>query len=116
VLLLIVRVRHLAASGSSKEFGMPNDASLLWRLLRAHSNLVENLPLYLGVVFLLTVRGLSGGAIDGLAIVYITFRLLHSIVHIMGANPNLRLLSLLIQFGCLMSLTLLAIFRAPLAA
>jgi uncharacterized MAPEG superfamily protein len=57
VLLLTVRIRHLSAGGSAKDFATPNDESLLWRLFRAQSNLVENLPLYIGAVFLLTVRG-----------------------------------------------------------
>ncbi|ARV61068.1 hypothetical protein BZZ01_22790 [Nostocales cyanobacterium HT-58-2] len=111
VLLLAVRIRHLAAGGSPKEFGTINDESLLWRLLRVQYNLVENLPLYLGVVFLLMVRGVSGGVVDLLVSVYITFRLLHSVIHIVGADPRLRLLSLAIQFSCLISLIVLAIFQ-----
>lgn len=110
-LLLAIRVRHLAAGGSVKDFGTPDDASSLWRLFRVQSNLIENLPLYLGVVFLLTVRNVSGVAIDLLVGVYIIFRLFHSIVHIMGASPNLRLLSLIVQLSCLMSLMFLAIFQ-----
>lgn len=113
VLLLAVRIRHLAAGGSPKEFGVINDESLLWRLFRVQSNLVENLPLYLGVVFLLTVRGAAGAAIDLLVIVYITFRLLHSIVHIVGADPKLRVFSLAIQFIALISLIVLAVFQSP---
>lgn len=107
VALLAVRIRHLAAGGSPKEFGVMNDDSLLWRLFRVQSNLVENLPLYLGVVFLLTVRGVSGVAVDLLVSVYIIFRLVHSIVHIMGADPKWRVISLAVQFGCLMSLIVL---------
>lgn len=108
VLLLSVRIRHLAAGGSPKEFAVIDDNSLMWRLFRVQANLAENLPLYLGVVFLLTVRGVSGGAVDLLVSVYITFRLLHSIVHIVGADPRLRVLSLAIQFSCLISLIVLA--------
>ncbi|XGW00396.1 MAG: MAPEG family protein [Leptolyngbya sp. BL-A-14] len=109
VLLLVVRIRHLAAGGSPKEFGVINDESLLWRLFRVQANLTENLPLYLGVVFLLIIRGVSGGAVDVLVGVYITFRLLHSIIHIVGADPRLRILSLAIQFACLVSLIVLSI-------
>ncbi|MGB3559900.1 MAG: MAPEG family protein [Geitlerinemataceae cyanobacterium] len=107
--LIAVRIRHLAAGGAVQDFGIPNDESLLWRLFRVQANLVENLPLYLGVVFLLTVRGVSGGAIDALAIAYMTFRLTHSIVHIAGLNPLFRVFCLAIQFACLISLTTLAI-------
>jgi uncharacterized MAPEG superfamily protein len=107
--LITVRIRHLAVGGAVKDFGIQNDESLLWRLFRVQANLVENLPLYLGVVFLLTVRGVSGTAIDALAIAYMTFRLIHSIVHIAGLNPIFRVLCLAIQFSCLISLTTLAI-------
>jgi uncharacterized MAPEG superfamily protein len=108
-LLLTVRIRHLATGGAVKDFGTQNDASLLWRLYRVQANLVENLPLYLGVVFLLTVRGVAGTAIDALVVMYIIFRLIHSIVHIAGLNPMLRIFCLAIQFGCLIALTKLAI-------
>jgi uncharacterized MAPEG superfamily protein len=111
-LLLAVRIRHLAAGGSPKDFGAIDDNSLMWRLFRVQSNLVENLPLYLGTVFLLTVRGVSGSVIDLLVSVYIAFRLLHSIVHIVGADARLRILSLLIQFSCLIGLIVLAIFQS----
>ena len=110
VLLLVVRIRHLSAGGSIKDFGTPDDTSLLWRLFRVQANLVENLPLYIGAVFLLTVRGVSGIAIDVLTEVYIAFRLVHSMIHIAGLNPIFRLISLAIQLSCLIALTALAVF------
>lgn len=109
-LLLVVRIRHLSTGGSPKDFGTPNDESLLWRLFRVQSNLVENLPLYIGVVLLLTVREVSGIAVNWLIIAYMTFRLVHSIIHIAGINPIFRVVSLAIQFACLIALTTLAIF------
>jgi uncharacterized MAPEG superfamily protein len=108
-LLLIVRIRHLAAGGAGQDFGIQDDKSLLWRLYRVQANLVENLPLYLGVVFLLTMRGISGATIDLLAVAYITFRLIHSAIHIAGLNPMLRVWCLAVQFGCLIALVSLAI-------
>jgi uncharacterized MAPEG superfamily protein len=108
-LLIAVRVRHLATGGAVKDFGTQNETSLLWRLYRVQANLVENLPLYLGVVFLLTMRGVAGTAVDALVVVYIIFRLIHSIVHIAGLNPMFRIFCLAIQFGCLIALTTLAI-------
>lgn len=110
VLLLTVRIRHLRTGSSIKDFGTLNDESLLWRLFRVQANLVENLPLYLGVVFLLTVRGVSGAVIDLLIGVYITFRLVHSIIHVAGLDPNLRLINLAIQLSCLITLIALAVF------
>ena len=108
-LLLIVRIRHLSAGGAVQDFGVQNDKSILWRLFRVQSNLVENLPLYLGVVFLLMVRGAAEMAIDPLVITYIATRLIHSLIHIAMLNPMFRVLCLVIQFGCLIALTTLAI-------
>lgn len=110
ILLLTVRIRHLAAGGSVKDFATPNDESLLWRLYRVHANLIENLPMYLGVVFLLTVRGVSGTVVDVLIVMYIAFRIVHSLIHIAGLDPKFRVLSLAIQFTCLVALTTLALF------
>lgn len=109
-LLLAVRIRHLAAGGAVQDFGTQDDKSLLWRLFRVQSNLVENLPLYLSVVFILTVRGISGIAINSLAVTYIVFRLMHSVIHIAGMNPIFRVLCLAIQFICLIALTILSTF------
>lgn len=108
-LLLIVRIRHLASGGAVQDFGIQNDKSLLWRLFRVQSNLVENLPLYLSVVFLITIRGVSGTAINALAATYIVFRLLHSAIHIAGINPIFRVFCLAIQFTCLIVLIILSI-------
>ncbi len=108
ILLLAIRIRHLTAGGSPKEFAVIDDNNLMWRLFRVQANLIENLPLYLGVVLLLTIRGISGGAVDLLVGIYILFRLFHSIVHIVGADPRLRVLSLAIQLSCLISLIVLA--------
>ncbi|HEY9803608.1 MAG TPA: MAPEG family protein [Leptolyngbyaceae cyanobacterium] len=109
VLLLAVRIRHLSTGGSPKDFGIQNDESLLWRLYRVQANLVENLPLYIGVLFLLTVRGVSGTVVDSLVVVYIIFRLVHSLIHIAGINPLFRLVCLVMQLGCLVVLTTFAI-------
>ncbi|MBW4528991.1 MAG: MAPEG family protein [Phormidium tanganyikae FI6-MK23] len=109
-LLLTVRIRHLAVGGAVQDFGIQNDKSPLWRLFRVQANLVENLPLYLGVVFLVTVQGISGTAIDALVITYIAFRLIHSVIHIAGINPIFRVVCLTIQFSCLIALTIVSTF------
>lgn len=109
ILLLAVRIRHLSTGGAVKDFGIQNEESLLWRLLRVHANLIENLSLYAAVVLLLTVRGVSGTAIDLLVVAYIVFRLIHSVIHIAGFEPKFRLFSFAIQLGCLVALTTLAV-------
>jgi uncharacterized MAPEG superfamily protein len=91
VWLITIRIRHLATGGDVKDFGTPDNNSLLWRLFRVQSNLVENLPLYLGVVLLLTLRGTSGLPIDLAIECYLIFRILHSVIHIAGLNPIFRI-------------------------
>jgi uncharacterized MAPEG superfamily protein len=103
-LLIAVRIRHLVSGGAVQDFGIPDDNNILWRLYRVQSNLVENLPLYLGVVVLLTIRGISDPTIDSLCITYITARLIHSAIHIANLNPLFRVICLAIQFGCLIGL------------
>lgn len=115
-LLLIVRIRHLARGGAVKDFGTPNEESLLWRLLRSHSNLTENLILYIGVVLLLTIQGVSGTAINLLIAIYIIFRLIHTMIHIAGINAKFRLFSFIIQLGCLVVLTTLALVGGQISS
>ncbi len=109
LLLVALRIRHVAVGGAVQDFGVQDDRSRFWRLFRVQSNLVENLPLYLGVVVLLTIRGISGTAIDALIIVYMAFRLIHSMIHIAGMNPIFRVGCLAVQFICLIGLMALAI-------
>ena len=103
-LLLATRLRHLNAGGSPLDFGDPTGNKLLWRIFRAQANCAENLPLYAGIVLLLEVRGVANIIIDSLAITYIGFRILHSLIHIFGFNPNFRVACLGVQFACLIVL------------
>lgn len=104
VLLISARLRHLSVGGSPKDFADPVGNKLLWRLYRTQANCAENLPLYAGAVLLLEVREVSNGIIDSLAIIYISFRILHSLIHIFGFDPIFRVACLGIQFICLLGL------------
>lgn len=109
VMLIAARFRFLASGGDVRAFGMPDDTNLVWRLFRAQANLVENLPLYAGAVLILSVRGITGGGADALALIYITFRIAHSVIHILGLYAGLRLACLTVQLGCLVGMVLLAV-------
>jgi len=109
VMLLGARRKFLAAGGDSREFSIPNGDNLIWRLFRAQVNLVENLPLYAGVVLILSIRGITGGTADALALIYIVFRVAHSVLHVLGFYAGLRLACLIVQFICLIGLVLVAI-------
>jgi uncharacterized MAPEG superfamily protein len=109
IFLIAMRLRHLRMGGSPADFGDPTDNKLLWRLWRSQANCTENLPLYTGAILLLTVRGVANSAVDALAIVYISSRLLHSLIHITNLNPILRVACLGIQFACLISILIYGI-------
>lgn len=104
VMLLGARLRFLSSGGDPRAFGIPDDGNLIWRLFRAQANLVENLPLYAGAVLILSVRGVTGGAVDAFALFYIVFRIAHSVIHILGLYSGLRLACLIVQLVCLVGL------------
>ncbi len=115
VALSIARFRYLAAGGAVRDFGVPDDRRLIWRLFRAHVNALENLPLFAAVVLVATVRGVSGPTLDLLAVVYLAARLAQSIVHVApggGLRGNRRFAFLVIQLVCLLGMTALAVVPA----
>lgn len=112
VALSVARLRHLAAGGAVRDFGVPDDRRLIWRLYRAHVNCLENLPLFGSVVLVAAVRGVSGYALDGLAVLYLIARLGQSIVHVApgaGLRGNRRFAFFIVQIVCLLGLAALAV-------
>ena len=109
IVLIAVRFQHLQKGGSIADFGDPTGNKPIWRAFRAQANFAENFPLYAGIVLLLEVRDVGNSAIDALAVTYISFRLLHSLIHIFGFNPNFRVACLGVQFVSLLGLMGLAI-------
>ena len=111
VALSVVRLRHLAAGGSVRDFGVPDDRRLIWRLYRAHLNCLENLPLFASLVLVATVRGVTGQALDALAVLYLLARIGQSTVHVApgaGLRGNQRFAFLIVQLACLLALAVLA--------
>ena len=106
--LTVARLQHLAAGGSTRDFGVPDERRLIWRLFRAHLNCVENLPLFASVVLVATVRGITGPILDYLAVLYVVARVGQFTVHVLGGHGNTRLAFLLFQLGCLLGLTAVA--------
>jgi uncharacterized MAPEG superfamily protein len=107
VALTVARFRHLAAGGSVREFGIPDDRRLVWRLYRAHLNALENLPLFVAVVLAAAAAGVRSPTVDLLAVVYVAARLAHSIAHVSpgaGLKWNLRLVFLTLQIACVLGL------------
>ena len=102
--LLGARLRHLSSGGSVRDFGIPDERRLVWRLFRAHANSVENLPLFIALVVIASVRGVGGAALDVLSLLYFAARLGHSVVHVAGGPGNARLAFLVVQVACLLGI------------
>jgi uncharacterized MAPEG superfamily protein len=106
------RLRHLARGGSHRDFGIPDDRKLIWRLFRAHLNALENLPLFASVILVATYRGIASLALDALSVVYLAARIGQSLVHIApgaGIAWNQRFILLIVQLVCLLGLIALAV-------
>ena len=93
VALTVARLRYLASGGSVRDFGVPDDRRLIWRLFRAHANSVENLPLFASVVLIAAVAGRDGPALNVLALAYLSARVAQSLSHLApgaGLRFNVR--------------------------
>jgi uncharacterized MAPEG superfamily protein len=104
VALTLARLRHLRAGGSVRDFGVPDDRRLIWRLFRAHMNAVENLPLFAAVVLVAAVAGREGRVLDVLAGTYLVARIAQSVSHVApgaGLRFNVRFGFFLVQLVCL---------------
>jgi uncharacterized MAPEG superfamily protein len=102
--LTAARLRHLRRGGTVREFGIPDDRRLVWRLFRAHVNCVENLPLFAAVVLVAAVAGRNGPVLNILAVVYLLARVAQSVSHVApgaGLRFNVRFGFFLTQMACL---------------
>ena len=88
------------------------DRRPIWRLYRAHLNCLENLPLFASVVLVATLRGVTGHALDALAVVYLLARIGQSVVHVApgaGLRGDQRFAFFIVQIVCLLGLAALAV-------
>jgi uncharacterized MAPEG superfamily protein len=106
VALTIARLRHLASGGSVRDFGIPDDRRLIWRLYRAHVNCLENLPLFAAVVLVAAVVGRRDAILDVLAVTYLSARVGQSLSHAApgaGLRFNVRFGFFAAQLVCLVA-------------
>src|SRR3989442_10742370 len=111
VALSVMRLRHLAAGGCVRYFGIPVDRRLIWRLYWAQLNALENLPLFASVVLVATVRGVTGHTLDTLAVLFLLARIGQSVVHVApgaGLRGNQRFAFFVVQIVCLLGLAAIA--------
>ncbi len=115
VALTVARFRYLARGGSVRDFGIPDDRRLIWRLFRAHVNLLENLPLFASVVLVAAVTGRQSATLDTLAVAYLCARLGQSISHVApgaGLKLNVRFGFFATQIVCLTAFVIVLVVQA----
>ncbi len=80
----VSRVLRRKASPASFKCGeiSDTDSDFYARGMRAHLNCVENLPIYASIILAISYLKLSSPLINTLCIIFITARILHSLIHL----------------------------------
>lgn len=118
VVLGIGRVRVakvLAGEAKATDFpaDVPHGSDRYRRVVRAHANCVENLPVFGAVVLTAAISGRHGGLFDTLPIVYLVARVAQSITHIASGSVravNVRFTFFTLQLFCVFWLGFLVAF------
>ncbi|MDF3821914.1 MAPEG family protein [Leptospira sp. 96542] len=81
-------IQVLIGKKKSNEFpaGIQHGSDFYWRLNRAHQNCLENLPIFLAVVFLVSTLGKLDSFVNDASVVIIVTRILQSITHLLSGN------------------------------
>jgi uncharacterized MAPEG superfamily protein len=94
-------------SGKAKPIDFPGDVAhggeRYRRIMRAHANCVENLPIFGAVVVAAAVAGLRGGLFDTLPEAYLAARVAQSVTHIASGGAtavNIRFSFFIVQIVC----------------
>ena len=90
LLILMESIRtKLVLSGSVPANGFdPGNFSLspfMQRLARAHANCIEGLPVFGGLMLIAVISG-KAGITDPLAYIFLTFRVLQSVIHLSSVS------------------------------
>jgi uncharacterized MAPEG superfamily protein len=87
---------------------VPHGSRRYRRIMRAHANCVENLPLYGALALAIAVTGADARWLDALSCVFLVARVLQSTVHIVPEETNrtvgLRFAFFSVQIVCLISM------------
>lgn len=95
-------VQVLLGKKKSNEFpaGIQHGSDFNWRLNRAHLNSLENLPIFVAVVFLTVSLGKVNEFVNQAGFVILGARVLQSLTHLIGTNVlavNIRFTFYMIQ-------------------
>jgi len=90
-----------------RHFSFPDIERSDWhrRAMRAHLNCVENLAVYGALVVVMVATGISAPILNKLAIIFLVFRVLHTLVHLSfkqtGKVTSIRFFLFTAQLICL---------------
>lgn len=87
------------------------------RAMRAHANCIENLPLFIGVVFALHASGVRSAAADAMAGIALIARICQSLVHISTVQTDrvvtVRFSFFFLQLLCFIGIAAVVMTRVP---
>jgi uncharacterized MAPEG superfamily protein len=90
----------------------PHGSPRYRRIMRAHANCVENLPVYGAIAVVVTAAGATGALVDGLALTFLGARVLQTSVHVALPQTNrvvsFRASFFIIQLACMVAMGLFA--------
>ncbi|BCX68904.1 MAPEG family protein [Pseudomonas izuensis] len=75
---------------------------------RAHANCVENLPVFGAIVFVISVLGIDGPAVNDLSVVVLIARVCQSLVHVSHVQTD-RFVAVRFSFFCVQLVCFLAL-------
>ena len=93
----------------------PQGTPFYRRAMRAHANCVENLPLFLAIVFAAQMSGTKSGPFDTLAIAVVGVRVLQSVTHLASGSNRavaLRFIFFVMQIAAFVWMSVIVINRA----
>jgi uncharacterized MAPEG superfamily protein len=99
----------LTGAARANEFpaDVPHGDPTYRRVLRAHANCVENLPLFAAVVLVAAVTHVDTPALDALAVTYLVARIAQTVTHIASGSAraiSTRFTFFLVQLACLVGM------------
>ena len=110
--------RIWSGRGRPREYAFPDLETSDWhrRAVRAHLNCLENLPIYGAIVLAIVVTQISSPTLDRLAIVFLSARILHALIHVFLPNRNrvilLRFTVYVAQLVCMIWMGVFTLWKA----
>lgn len=107
-------------SGKAKLTDFPSDqvegSDFYKRAMRAHANCVENLPVFVAIIFAVNATGISSNLINLLSVIVVVARVAQSLIHVSVVQSSkvifVRFSFFLIQIVCFFCIAYITISTA----